>query len=118
MNMDATTQQHKEITMQQQTSFKKPSQIRSWLRDECETKTGVNAYDTHVPIYVVDGDQPPKAYGARGGHFTRGGTRIDHPSAYSKTGWSNMVYICSTLKIKVGRQWLCDRGICPLIVDM
>jgi len=98
--------------------FPKPSQIRSWLRDVCDTKTGVNSYDTHVPICVVDGDQPPKACGSRGGYFTRGGTRINHPSAYSKSGWNNMVYRCSTLQIKVGRQWLLDRGICPLIIDL
>jgi hypothetical protein len=105
------------MTKIKKSDFPKPSQIRSWLRDECETKTGIDHHDTHVPVYVVDGHQPPKAYGARGGYFTHGGSRIAHPGAYAKKGWSNMIYICSTQKIKVGRQWLRDRGICPMLID-
>lgn len=32
---------------------------------------------------------------------TRGGSRIHHPSAYAKTGFGNMVYESSTLRIEV-----------------
>ncbi len=33
---------------------------------------------------------------------TRGGRVIDHPSAYSKTGWSNMIYHASTRRLACG----------------
>ena len=99
------------------TKFKKPSQIRSFLRDKCESLTGITRYNNNVPIYVIDGDQPPKAYGSKGGWFTRGGSRIDHPGSYAKSGWSNMVYRTDGRKIKVGKEWLKNNNICPLLVD-
>lgn len=53
----------------------------------------------NVPVYV---EPAPKkkdgelarwtCYGERGGWHTKGGARILYPSAYSKSGWSNMVY--------------------------
>jgi len=32
---------------------------------------------------------------------TRGGSPIRHPSAYARSGWSNMVYHASTIRIEV-----------------
>ena len=60
----------------------------------------------HLPVEIIDGDAPPTVTGERGGHFTRGGQRIHHPSAYGRVGWSNMVYRSSTLAVTVGRTWL------------
>jgi hypothetical protein len=59
----------------------------------------------NVPVIIIDGDSAPVLTGKRGGYFTRGGTRVDHPSAYSRKGWSNLVYRCSTLSITVGGGW-------------
>ena len=61
-----------------------------------------------TPIEFVNGFQEPEGQGEYGGHFTRGGDRIQHPSGYSKKGWSNMVYHCSTRKIIVGIGWVCE----------
>ena len=55
----------------------------------------------NVPIVPVDQDQEIKITGKRGGTFTRGGTRILHPTTYAKSGWSNMVYKTDTRKIEV-----------------
>jgi hypothetical protein len=62
-------------------------------------------------IEIVDGDAAPKATGDSWHYETRGGTWITHPSAYSKSGWSNMVYCSSTLAVRVGREWLAARRI-------
>jgi hypothetical protein len=43
----------------------------------------------------------PVLIGSKGGHFTKGGDPIAHPTAYAKRGWSNMVYRASTQKIIV-----------------
>jgi hypothetical protein len=39
-------------------------------------------------------------------HETRGGTWVRYPSAYRRRGWSNLVYVCSTLTVYVGEEWL------------
>jgi len=72
------------------------NQIDAKLRREC----GVHYHC--VPIVRVTGDSAPVVTGSRGGHFTLGGTRIAHPSAYSRRGWSNMVYRSDTRVITVG----------------
>lgn len=59
-----------------------------------------------VPVSVVPGDQPPKQEGSSHGYETKGGTPIAHPNAYSKKGWSNMVYRSSTIQVIVGSGWL------------
>jgi len=44
-------------------------------------------------VPVVFGDIPaPQLTGRAGGHFTKGGTRVRHPNAYSRKGWSNIDY--------------------------
>lgn len=59
-----------------------------------------------VPVRVVDGDGAPERLGAGCRYETRTGKAIDHPSAYSKKGWSSMVYVPSSVRIEVGRGWL------------
>lgn len=57
-------------------------------------------------IEVVDGAAAPTLAG-QGWHWqTKGGRRINYPSAYSKKGYSNMVYVASTRRVVVGREWL------------
>jgi hypothetical protein len=90
--------------------MKKSSTIRTWLRAIAGT------YSTAANVIVVDGDQKPTLVGERYHWETRGGRRIYHPSAYSKTGWSNMVYCHSTLAVNVGRDALKAVGICPAII--
>ncbi len=57
------------------------------------------------PIVFRDGFDPPKRGGSSFHYETRGGRTISHPSAYSKRGWSNMVYVASTIRITVGIGW-------------
>ena len=58
------------------------------------------------PVKIVDGDTPPEMTGESWHYRTRGGSYIYHPSAYKKTGWSNMVYHASSFQIIVGREWV------------
>jgi|WetSurMetagenome_2_1015567.scaffolds.fasta_scaffold158417_3 hypothetical protein len=61
---------------------------------------------SNLPVDIVYGsDRAPEVYG-HGWHYeTRGGQVIHHPSAYSKKGFSNMIYCPSTRHIIVGDQW-------------
>lgn len=59
-----------------------------------------------IPVVVVEGDFSPKRKGCSYHYQTKGGTTIYYPSAYSKTGWSNMVYVSSTNRIIVGLDWV------------
>lgn len=57
-------------------------------------------------IEVVAGDAAPTLAG-EGWHWsTKGGRRINFPSAYSRKGYSNMVYVASTRRVVVGSEWL------------
>lgn len=94
----------------------RPSRRRGALRTLLRESAGLAPTDNFAQIDVVPGDSSPDIVGERGGHYTRGGTPIRHPSAYGRSGWSNMVYRCSTLQVTVGAQWLTRRGICPVMV--
>jgi hypothetical protein len=90
----------------------KKSQINSQIR----IAAGLSIYENAVPVELSKhADKIPTVHGERGGFFTRGGTQIDHPSAYSKVGWSNMVYRKDTRLIRVGEKWLKEHGVCPAI---
>jgi hypothetical protein len=58
---------------------------------------------------VIPGFHGPRLYGEGFRHETRGGTRIQHPSAYAKRGWSNMIYVAASYEIVVGAGWLANR---------
>lgn len=66
---------------------------------------GLNRHD-HPPVVVRPGDAAPALSGERWYYQTRGGTRINHPHAYSQVGWSSMVYRPSTRRVEVGADWL------------
>jgi hypothetical protein len=58
---------------------------------------------------VIAGGSKPVLAGKRSSwHYeTRGGSYISHPSAYAKSGWSNMVYCsASWYTLTVGIDWL------------
>ena len=61
--------------------------------------------DSRVPVRLVPGNQAPELVGERGGHFTKEGTRISHPGAYAKSGWSNMEYRTDSREVVVGAEW-------------
>jgi hypothetical protein len=68
----------------------------AWMRD-------IRSYE------VIDGDSAPVLSGKRQGwcYRTAGGTYIRFPSAYSKRGWSNMVYHqAEWYTVTVGIEWL------------
>jgi hypothetical protein len=58
------------------------------------------------PVRVVPGATAPKLLGEESHYETRDGSRIRHPSAYSRKGFSNMVYCRSTVRVEVGARWL------------
>lgn len=58
------------------------------------------------PVVVMPKNtRPPEFKGHSSGYETRTGIPIRHPSAYSKVGWSSMVYRHSTCHIQVGEYW-------------
>jgi len=69
--------------------------------------------NSHVstPVEVVEGNSCPKLVGDSFHYQTLGGTRIWHPSAYSKKGWSNMRYVNSTVRVEVGAKWMKKMGL-------
>lgn len=84
--------------MNQQT-IKLPIKVKRVVRELANARC-------NMPVQVVAGDKQPTLAG-EGYHWeTNGGTRISHPSAYAKRGWSNMKYVASTLCVEVGEQWL------------
>lgn len=74
-------------------------------RKELRELAGLGPYD-HPPVEIVEGSNPPRERGDSFHWETKGGTRIYHPSAYSRRGWSNMVYVGSSRRVEVGREWL------------
>jgi hypothetical protein len=76
-------------------------------------REAADASRPNLPVEVVDGASGPRECGHSWHYETRGGTRIDHPSAYARTGWSNMVYCHSTRRVEVGREWLVAHGLLP-----
>lgn len=64
---------------------------------------------TNIPVIVVSG-YGLTLKGKKGGHYTKGGTPVSHPSAYAKRGWSNLIYQKSTLCIEVGEKTLDKLG--------
>lgn len=81
-----------------------PTQI---IRTVCRRLSGDHGAR---PVHVVPGDCAPTLVGEGSHYRTRGGRRIYHPSAYSRSGWSNMVYFGSTARTEVGERWLAARA--------
>jgi hypothetical protein len=79
--------------------------IRRAAREEAGAgpRVLVDVNDRH-PDIPEDGS--PIEVGQSYGFETRGGTPIYYPSAYSKTGWSNMVYRHSTIRVIVTTTWV------------
>ena len=60
-----------------------------------------------APISVVHGiAMAPRLVGHGYYYTTRTGIPINSPSAYSRRGWSSMVYHNSTRRIEVGEDWI------------
>jgi len=62
------------------------------------------------PVEVIPGAVAPRLVGETAHYETRAGTRISHPSAYSRKGWSSMIYCPSTICVEVGAIWLDRRA--------
>lgn len=69
-----------------------------------------NAHNS-CPIKIIHGDSPPEMVGKSYHYTTKGGSVIYHPSAYSKKGWSNMIYVNSTIRVEVGDNWLLSHKV-------
>jgi hypothetical protein len=59
-----------------------------------------------VPVRVVPGDGEPRYAGEPWHYETWGGKLIRNPSAYSRKGWSSMVYRPSTRRVEVGAGYI------------
>jgi len=82
------------------------SQPTEFERVAARRAAGLDKHD-HPPVVVRPGDATPALTGDRWHYETRGGTRIDHPHAYSQVGWSSMVYCTSTRRVEVGDAAFC-----------
>lgn len=82
------------------------AQYRTWLRG----KAGAAGHNCR--IVVLDAScQSPTFVGDVHHYTNRNGERIRHPAAYAKKGFSSIVYVCSTLQVEVGSDWLKANGI-------
>lgn len=57
-------------------------------------------------VCVIAGRAAPTPRGHSWRYLTAGGALIEYPVAYARTGWSNMRYDYSTLRVEVGSAWL------------
>jgi hypothetical protein len=63
-----------------------------------------------TPVKVIPGSHRAPAYVGESFYYTnRAGVRINHPTAYSKKGWSQLVYHYSSLAVVVGEHWFTRR---------
>lgn len=76
------------------------------LRNLVRKHVGVCALNRYPILVVKDSTAAPKLTGHNWHYTTTTGKPIHHPSAYSKVGWSSMVYKSSTREIQVGALWL------------
>jgi len=81
-------------------------------------RSAASATGSTCPIKIVEGANAPSYEGEGFYHTTRGGERVRHPGAYAKKGWSNLIYVASTLRIEVGTKWLAERGITSEMVTL
>lgn len=94
------------MTSLQTTPVPTTSRQRTKVREVLGLRT-----TTTIPVRVIPGGAlAPRLVGRRGGHYTRGGSRVYHPSAYSRKGWSNLVYRTSTRRIYVGERWIAEHA--------
>jgi hypothetical protein len=75
---------------------------------ETRRALAVDQRDNGFAAEVVAGGARPCMEGAGAHYVTRAGRWIQHPAAYSKRGFSNMVYIHGARRAVVGRGWLFD----------
>lgn len=79
--------------------------------DVLSTEERVNARNylnvpNNVPVFSIPKSKmKPHLLGKRGGHYTKGGTKIRHIGAYRRKSWSNIVYRRATLRVVVGELW-------------
>jgi hypothetical protein len=74
------------------------------VRERAKNRTKIRAIfqvSSAVPVIVSNKVDRPAIFGSSGGWYTRGGNAVAYPSAYSKKGWSNLVYSASTKHILV-----------------
>ncbi|CAB4196784.1 hypothetical protein UFOVP1290_304 [uncultured Caudovirales phage] len=79
-------------------TIKAAKEIRSFIY----RKYGYCSY----PIVIRDDNMKPILIGNKSCYRTRGGTLIQHPSAYRNKGRSNMVYHPSSMRIEVGKDFI------------
>ena len=71
---------------------------RKWYRNNRTCRS-------NIPVEIILGNSAPEMRGESSHYVTMGGTRIQHPNAYSRKGRSNMRYVPSTLCLVVGEDW-------------
>lgn len=61
---------------------------------------------SNITVVVLPGsEQRPKLVGESWHYETKGGQRMNFPSAYKKKGFSNVRYVASTRRIEVGENF-------------
>jgi hypothetical protein len=74
-------------------------------RTQLRVLAGLSVRD-RTPVELVPGDAPPVVRGEPWHYETRGGRLVHYPNAYARVGWSNLVYVHSTVRLVVGEEWL------------
>ena len=67
-------------------------------------------------VVVVPGRVAPKQKGSPQHYLTPSGQPVYHPGAYRRA-YGRPVYVSSTVRVEVGRDWLLCRGIDPALVN-
>ena len=78
-------------------------------RKQIRRTANADTLRSNLPVKVIPGDSPPVIQGETWRYETKNGMVIRHPMAYSKRGWSNMVYFAATMHIEVGAEWLANQ---------
>lgn len=90
--------------------IKLDNRVKNECFDIIRSEAGCSS-EMRIPVVVVNENKNPKLVGRSGGWFTKTGIRINHPSAYSRKGWSSMEYRCSTLRVEVGLNWIIENNL-------
>lgn len=87
-----------------------PQIIECWAcAEEVGERDPIETFANCIRIDIVsNGPLAPRIVGDRWCFRTMGGTVIQHPSAYRKKGFSNMMYDSDSRRCEVGAQWIVE----------
>lgn len=79
--------------------------LSQFIRRVCREIAGAHR---SMPVRLVAGSQAPVVTGRSYHWVTPGGRPVHHPNAYRRA-WGKPIYVCSTLSVEVGIEWVAAR---------